>query len=436
MRLRGWRRLPPRGAGGKGTLPAGCAFSASEVPSRSTTDARLACPDCGLLQRLPPLSGRQCAQCRRCARILATPARGRCATPLALLLAAFVLLQPAFVAPLLRVFSLGQQESGMTAGAEVLWRQGFAFLGTVVAACGVVIPCLFLGLLIYCLASLQLGSRSGLGAVFRWASHLRPWVMLEVYLLGLFVAYSRVKTLATVQVMSGGWCLVAGTLLLLLALTQLDERTVWDSLPCERPRRAGPLTLACLVCDLVVEHTCEGGACPRCGATLRGRKPGSLTRTAALLTAGYLLYVPANVLPVLRIGYLGGEERNTIYSGVLELARARLWPLALIVLLASLVIPLLKLWGLTWMLLATHRRWPHLLRARTRLYRVIELAGRWSNIDVFMASVLVSLLSGGGLTQVHAETGLTAFAAVVVVTMFAADSFDPRLMWDAVLRAA
>jgi paraquat-inducible protein A len=83
------------------------------------------------------------------------------------------------------------------------------------------------------------------------------------------------------------------------------------------------------------------------------------------------------------------------------------------------------------MLLATRQRWPHLLRSRTRLYRVIELAGRWSNIDVFMAAMLVSLLSPGGLVQVHAETGLTAFAAVVFLTMLAAASFDPRLMWDA-----
>jgi paraquat-inducible protein A len=301
----------------------------------------------------------------------------------------------------------------------------------VVAACGVLIPCLFLGLLIYCLSSLQLGARSGLGPVFRWASHLRPWVMLEVYLLGAFVAYSRIRTLANVQVETGGWCLLAATLLLLFALTQLDERTVWDSLPCELPRRAGGETLACRVCNLLVEHTRQGGSCPRCGATLCARKPASFARTAALLTASYILYVPANVLPVLRIGYLGGEERDTIYSGVVALARERLWPLAVIVLLASIIIPLLKLWGLTWMLLATRMHWPHLLRARTRLYRVIETVGRWSNIDVFMAAMLVSLLSAGGLVQIHAGTGLTAFAGVVILTMLATGSFDPRLMWDA-----
>jgi paraquat-inducible protein A len=402
------------------------------LPNPSATETRLACPDCGLLQRLPPLFGRQYAECRRCARTLATPTSGRCAAPLALLLAAFIMLQPAFARPLMRVFAYAPHTTGMTSGAKALWREGFHALGALVAAYGVVVPWLFLALLIYCLTSLQLGrAHAGLGPIFRWAIQLRPWAMLEVYLLGAFVAYSRMKAVGEVHIGMGGWCLLAATLLLLLALTQLDERTVWDSLPCERQVPQGRTALACRVCDLLTEQTQEGRACPRCGATLRARKPEALQRTAALLAAAYILYVPANVLPVLRIGQLGGEERNTIYSGIIELARAQLWPLAAIVLLASIIIPLLKLWGLTWMLLATRRRSAFLLRERTRLYRVIEVAGRWSNIDVFMASVLVSLLQAGVLTQVHAETGLTAFAAVVLLTMLASASFDPRLMWDA-----
>jgi paraquat-inducible protein A len=144
-----------------------------------------------------------------------------------------------------------------------------------------------------------------------------------------------------------------------------------------------------------------------------------------------MLYVPANVLPVLRIGYLGGQERDTILAGVLALAHRGLWPLAAVVLLASIIIPLVKMWGLTWMLLATWRRSGRGLRVRTRLYRIIVLSGRWSNIDVFMVSVLVSLLQAGVLTQVHAGRGLSAFAAVVILTMLATESFDPRLMWDA-----
>jgi paraquat-inducible protein A len=101
------------------------------------------------------------------------------------------------------------------------------------------------------------------------------------------------------------------------------------------------------------------------------------------------------------------------------------------VFVASIVLPLMKLSGLTWMLLATRRRSNRALVGRTRLYRVIDLVGRWSNIDVFMTSVLVAILQFGAVTSVHAADGLVAFAAVVVLTMVATLVFDSRLMWDA-----
>ncbi len=144
-----------------------------------------------------------------------------------------------------------------------------------------------------------------------------------------------------------------------------------------------------------------------------------------------MLYIPANALPVLTLVSLGHEQSNTIITGVLELIRNRLWPLAIIVFLASIVVPLLKLCGLTWMLLATLQGSPRLLIARTRLFRVIDTVGSWSNIDVFVASVLVALLQFGTIAEARAGAGLTAFAAVVILTMIATQTFDTRLMWDA-----
>ena len=144
-----------------------------------------------------------------------------------------------------------------------------------------------------------------------------------------------------------------------------------------------------------------------------------------------MLYVPANALPVLTLVSLGNEQSNTILTGVLELIHNRLWPLALIVFLASIVVPLLKLCGLTWMLLATVQGSPRTLVARTRFFRFIDTVGSWSNIDVFVASVLVGLLQFGAIAQARAGAGLVAFAAVVVLTMIATRTFDTRLMWDA-----
>jgi len=255
--------------------------------------------------------------------------------------------------------------------------------------------------------------------------------MIEVYLVGGFVAYSRIKVVSTIEIDMGGWCLLAASLLFLLALTQLDARTVWEALPLRAHTRKGEKTIACTVCDLVVTGTEEGRKCPRCANTLYVRKPDALRRTTALVVAGFLLYVPANVIPVLTTVRLGRADENTILSGVLELVENDLWPLAIIVFSASIILPLMKLCGLTWMLLATHLRSPRLLVGRTRFYRMIDVVGRWSNIDVFAVSVLIAALRFGALTEVHAGSGLVAFAAVVIITMVATTAFDTRLMWDA-----
>ncbi|HVS77654.1 MAG TPA: paraquat-inducible protein A [Steroidobacteraceae bacterium] len=408
---------------------------------------RVACPDCGLVQRLPTVRARHIAECRRCARLLAGPAAGRVDAPLALALAAILLLVPATIQPLLRVASHGAGRTcWLWSGIDGLWREGFAGLAAVVAAFSLAFPYLYLAALIAVLASLRLGVRAHLGPAFRWVMRLRPWMMLEIFVVGCFVAYSRLRLVAGVHVLAGGWSLMAATLALLLSLTQLDERTVWEALPLRRGRRQHGgrhlgghsshrgrqgRAIACTACDLLVAGALAGGGCPRCGAALHERKPYALRVTAALVTAGFLLYVPANVLPVLTLVSFGHQQSNTIITGVLELIHNRLWPLALIVFLASIVVPLLKLGGLTWMLLATAQGSQRLLVARTRLFRFIDTVGSWSNIDVFVASVLVALLQFGTIAQARAGAGLTAFAGVVILTMVATRTFDTRLMWDA-----
>jgi paraquat-inducible protein A len=384
------------------------------------------------MQMLPILVGRQTAVCRRCDSTLAGPATGRVDAPLALAGAALVLLIPALIWPLITVSSLGAvRESWLQTCVTALWDQGFGSLAAVVAAFSIVLPCVYLAALVFALFALRFHVGVPLGRLFRWVQKLRPWMMIEVYLVGGFVAYSRIKVVSTIEIDMGGWCLLAASLLFLLALTQLDARTVWEALPLRADRRKGAATIACTVCDLVVANTEEGRECPRCANTLYVRKRDALRRTTALVVAGFLLYVPANVIPVLTTVRLGRADENTILSGVLELVQNDLWPLAIIVFSASIILPLLKLCGLTWMLLATHLRSPRLLVGRTRFYRTIDLAGRWSNIDVFAVSVLIAALRFGALTEVHAGSGLVAFAAVVIITMVATTAFDTRLMWDA-----
>lgn len=409
-----------------------CKAEVLKRPSPEYAAERVACPDCGLLQVLPPLAKGQVAECGRCDKLLAGAATGRVDAPLAWATGAMLLLIPACIAPMMTVSAVGARRDGwVTMGVGALWSSGYPSLATLVAIFSILLPFTFLAMLIWVLGSLHYGTSGPIGPVFRWLKHLRPYMMMEVYLIGCFVAYTRIEAIARVDVGIGGWCLVASTFMLMFALTQLDERTVWGSLPrgTEEPRNGR--TLACVTCDLIVPYQDRGTDCPRCGAALHHRKPGSVQLTLALLIAGFLLYIPANLLPVLTVVRLGREERSTILSGVAELIDENLWPLAVIVFVASIVLPLLKLCGLSWMLIAIRRGSSRGLVARTRIYRFIDVVGRWSNIDVFMASVLVAVLQFGALTSVRIENGLVAFCAVVVITMIATSVFDTRLMWDA-----
>lgn len=190
--------------------------------------------------------------------------------------------------------------------------------------------------------------------------------------------------------------------------------------------------LACHSCGLVQRAAPEahGLACARCGSSLHFRKPNSLSRAWALLIASYVLIIPANILPVMHTGSLFGSDRDTILSGVIYLWTSGSQPLAIILFIASIAIPVTKLLSLTFLLISVQRRSVWAPRERTRLYRVLELVGRWSMIDVYVAAMLTALVQFGSLMSIRAGSGAIAFGAVVVLTIFAAESFDPRLIWD------
>jgi len=170
--------------------------------------------------------------------------------------------------------------------------------------------------------------------------------------------------------------------------------------------------------------------CPRCGTVLHLRKPHSLAHTWALLLTAILLYVPANIWPVMLIEQFGRTSSQTIISGVAALYNEGMWPLALIVFTASICVPMLKIFVLLLLLASVHGNWSWRTRHRTVMYRAISFIGRWSMVDVFVLSVLVVLVRLGQFTTITAGRGAVAFAAVVVLTMLATHSFDPRLLWD------
>jgi paraquat-inducible protein A len=206
-----------------------------------------------------------------------------------------------------------------------------------------------------------------------------------------------------------------------------------------QPVRAPALTgnalglVLCGRCRLVARLARDraNGHCPRCGAIVMARKPDSLTRTTALLLAAAILYIPANLLPVMTTTTLLSSESDTIMSGVLVLIQEGSWPLGVLVFVASIVVPLLKLLALTVLVVAAARGTARSPLQATRLFRLVEYIGRWSMLDVYAVTLLVGLVQIQSLATIVPGGGLVAFGAVVVLTMLSAQSFDPRLLWDA-----
>jgi paraquat-inducible protein A len=195
---------------------------------------------------------------------------------------------------------------------------------------------------------------------------------------------------------------------------------------------AGAGLLRCESCELLTRPAAawQTGHCPRCGARLVWRRDHSIQRTWALVVAAAIFYIPANVLPVLTTNTPTFSESDTIMGGVVFLYTSGAWPLALIVLVASVMIPLGKIVALAYLLTSVQRKSRRNNRERTRLYRLVELIGRWSMLDVFVDTFVVALVQLQPLMSVEPGPGVVFFMAVVLLTMLAAQSFDPRLIWD------
>ncbi len=458
------------------------------------------CGCCGLVQRLPPMEPGSVAHCTRCDAMLGRRyTNPPIATPLAFCLSSLVLYLICISQPLMTLSIYGRmREITLFTGPIELMRDGWIMAGILVGLVTAVIPfleiLLMLGIL---LGALHHRLPWRVPRMMRWYDRLRPWSMVEVYLLGLLVAYTKMIDLADVTVGTTAFALFGLMMTMAATDSTLDDDVIWSQRrvrlvhrclarqgdaawehtgqehadqehadrehadrehadrehvgqdrgnaedPARRPievvRHLPPLDhmVSCRSCELVCyseapldPQQCVG-ACPRCGQRLHRRKPDGLRRCMVFVFCAIILYIPANVFPVMTTIKLHRGGDHTILQGVRELYEAKMLPLALLVFFASITVPVLKILSLCAMSLATWRRSSRCLLDRTRLYRIVELIGRWSMIDVFMISILVAMVHFGQLANVNADGGMLAFAAVVILTILGSSSFDPRVMWDA-----
>ena len=413
------------------------------APTPFATRAHLLeCQECGIFQRLPAMPPNARATCLRCDALLRHTRADPFSLPLALNLAALMMFGIGAFWTLLSVSTAGQlRNANLLTGPEELRSFGLWELSLVVLATTFAAPLARLLCMTVVLLGLRLPQRPPfIRMIYAWIEHLRPWSMVEIFLLGLFVAYVRLSGIAHIDLGPALLALATLTVTMLAADIMLDQQAVWEALDAQdrgdttHQPQAGLLgatlhRMGCDTCRLVTRGR-EGALCPRCGFALHHRKPHSITRTWALVLGSLILYLPANAYPFLTIIRFGSGQPSTILQGVRELMAIGEWPLALLVFFASVSVPVLKLVGLILLLTTTMAGVRTRRRDRTVLYRVLDAVGRWSMIDIFMESILVALVQFGAVVTVVPGPGAIAFAAVVILTMFAARTFDPRLIWD------
>lgn len=305
----------------------------------------------------------------------------------------------------------------------------------------IVLPALYLiGVAWLHIGILQRAPLPGSRYIARALTHMHPWMMADVFVIGALVSLIKVADMASVSLGMSFWSYCAFALLLLVTTQSIDNDWMWFSLAGEPLAPEGSRTGAtgavqflggCPTCGLVNRLDASGrGSCRRCGETLHARQPHSLQRTWALLFAAALMYIPANLYPIMTTTHLGNSDPQTIIGGVVGLWQMGSIPVALVIFVASVLVPVGKLIALAWLCIAARRSAGRHPVTRTRLYRLTEFIGRWSMIDVFVVAILVALIRAGALMSIEPGPAALAFSCVVILTMLAAITFDSRLLWE------
>ena len=397
----------------------------------------IACQECDHFYSYEVIPLGAQANCQHCGNLLYRSIPDSINRSLALYLTALILFFIANIFPFLSL-ELGGRivDNLLFSSGWAMYKLGMGELGLLIFLTSILFPFTVIIGMLYLLIPARFGKAAPYTPqVYRIVNSIDPWCLVGVFMLGVLIAIVKLQDLATVVT---GPSLIAFTLLLLVytaARANFDPNDLWllnesssPQIPIEK--LANHKFLNCQVCGLLARDTGEKQKCIRCYSPLHYRKKNSLETTWALLIAAFVLLIPANIYPVMTVIRFGQGEPNTILSGVLHLIESGMWGLAMIVFVASIVVPVMKLIILCFLLISVQKKSLWRPRDRTLLYRVTEIVGAWSMVDIYLVGLLSSLVSLDALSTIRPGIGAIFFASVVVITMFAAHSFDPRLMWD------
>lgn len=413
----------------------------------------IACPDCDHLLEKIIIDEGKISRCPRCGSVLHVSVPNSLQKAVALSFAGLIIFIPAITMPIMTFTVKGLTGTGNVVDAMLsVCEKGYYFVGLMVFLVSVFFPLLKLGLLF--IVSVSILSRKVSGAVkylFRLYHYLSEWGMVEIYMLGILVAIIKMFSMASITYNTGFFCFAALVVLTVWSSVVVDKNLFWDLIEKHQQNHEAevPVEIKSLVssetareASLINCHDCgklsvnmsaakdEIQRCRRCRTVLHSRKPGSMNRTWALVLTAGILYLPANILPMMRVNFMGKPDDSTILDGIIYFFQSGEYLVGGIILTASVLVPLFKIIGIVLILLSVHFRWSSWMKHKTLLFRIIEFIGRWSFLDVFVIALLGAMVRFGTLTTIEADPAVPFFTAVVVCTMFAALTFDPRIMWD------
>ena len=397
----------------------------------------IACHECDHFYFYELIPAGAKANCQQCGSLLYRHIPDSLNRSLALYFTALILFLIANSFPFLSLELGGRVvENILFSSGWAMYELGMGELGVLIILTSILFPFIVITGMLYLLIPARMGTAAPFMAqVYRIVNSIGPWSLVGVFMLGVLIAIVKLQDLANVIT---GPSLIALALLLVVytaARASFDPHDLWSSTKHKSSEIshddiASRKILNCHTCGFLSLHTGELQTCHRCTSPLHHRKHNSIEATWVLLASALILLVPANVYPVMTVIRFGQGEPSTILSGVLHLIESGMWGLAMIVFVASIVVPVMKLTILFFLLISVHKKSIWRPRDRTLLYRVTEMVGAWSMVDIFLIGLLSSLVSLDSLSTIRPGIGAIFFAGVVVITMFAAHSFDPRLIWD------
>lgn len=420
------------------------------MAEQQKSTALVGCEECGLVVDLPALDEGKKATCPRCGHTLLQHIAQPYQRPMSYGLACLVMLVASVSFPFMSFSVQGiTQEITLMHAAVMLEVFEYTALALLLLLTVIILPAGYLSMVLYLYYragqhlrhSDSIPIRPFEKRLCRLMIRIEPWLMVDVFLIGVLVSLIKIASLADIGLGMSFWAFCVYTLLLVKCVSMADRTWLWlQFLPFVPVTGVKPgdshLThnhVSCHICAQLNPPENDTGRCIRCHGKLHSYHPRQmLQRSWALLLAAAIFFLPANLYPMMYTVSLGSKEGSTILEGVVLLWQLKSYPIAAVIFFASIVIPLAKIFALTWLYFYAQKETFEDERKaiqRLKIYRITEFIGRWSMIDIFVVAILVALVQLHNLMAIYPGPAALSFAAVVLLTMLSAMAFDPRIFW-------